>query len=103
MRARMVSAAAALVIAAGFAPAAVAEGIGKQRAASIAKRAASSRVERFGISYSPSAWKAACDSRSTGGGWRCEVGTNGQCSGVVAITGTNVRPRVRHVDVRCFG
>jgi hypothetical protein len=81
----------------------MAEGIGKPRAASIAKRAASSRVERFGLSYPPRAWKAACDSRSTAGGRRCEVGTSGQCSGVVTITGTNVRPRVRHVDVRCFG
>jgi hypothetical protein len=84
------------------APAALAAEVGKQRAASLAKRAASARVERFGISYRPSAWKAACDTRPAGG-WRCEVGTGGQCSGVVTITGTSVRPRVRRVDVSCFG
>jgi hypothetical protein len=102
MRTRMVSGAAALVVAANFAPAAMADGIGNHRAASLAKRAASARVERFGISYPPSAWKAACDPRAAGG-WRCQVGTGGQCSGVVTVTGTSARPRVRRVDVSCFG
>jgi hypothetical protein len=80
----------------------LAASIGKQRAATVAKRAASARVARFGISYPPSAWKAACDRRA-GGGWHCQVGTDGQCSGVVTVTGTSVRPRVRKVDVSCFG
>lgn len=71
------------------------------RAAAVAKRAASARVERFGISYPSSAWKADCARRS-GGGWRCAVGTSGQCSGVVTVTGTSVRARVRNVDVSCF-
>ena len=84
-----------------LAPAALAVGVGKQRAVALAKRAASARVERFGISYPPSAWKAACD-RLSGGGWRCAVGTGGQCSGVVTVTGTSDHPRVRHVDVSCF-
>jgi hypothetical protein len=83
------------------APTAMAAGVGRERAASIAKRAASARVEGFGISYPPGVWKAACDRRA-GGGWRCAVGTGGQCSGVVTITGTSVRPRVRRVDVSCF-
>jgi hypothetical protein len=42
----------------------------------IAKSAASARVERFGISYPPSAWKADCGYGS-GDGWRCAVGTGG--------------------------
>jgi hypothetical protein len=37
-------------------PAAMAAGVDKERAAAIAKRAASARVERLGISYPPSAW-----------------------------------------------
>jgi hypothetical protein len=86
----------------GLTPTALAAGIGKQRAAALAKRAASARVERSGISYPASAWKAACD-RRPGGGWRCELGTGGQCSGVVTVTGTSLRPRVRKVDVSCFG
>jgi hypothetical protein len=36
------------------------------------------------------------------GGFRCAVGTSGQCSGAVTITGTTVRPRVAKVDVACF-
>jgi hypothetical protein len=59
------------------------------------------RVERFGISCPPSAWKADCARRSAGG-VRCAVGTGGQCSGVVTVTGTTVRPRVAKVDVSCF-
>jgi hypothetical protein len=81
---------------------ALAASVGEHRATALAKRAASARVERFGISYPPSAWKAACDRRA-GGGWRCEVGTGGQCSGVVTVIGTSVRPRVRQADVSCFG
>jgi hypothetical protein len=90
------------MLALGLTPAALAASIGKQRAAALAKRAASARVERFGINYAPSAWQAACDRRN-GLGWRCQVGTGGQCSGVVTVTGTGVRPRVRSVDVSCFG
>jgi hypothetical protein len=81
--------------------AAIAQGVARERAVAIAKRAATARVERFGISYSPLAWRAACDRRS-GGEWRCQVGTFGQCSGVVVVAGTSVRPRVRRVDVSCF-
>lgn len=62
------------MLALGLTPAALAASIGKQRAAALAKRAASARVERFGIGYPPSAWKAACHRRN-GGGWRCQVGT----------------------------
>ena len=80
---------------------AAAAGIGRQRAAALAKRAASVRVERFGISYPTSAWKADCARRSAGG-FRCAVATGGQCSGVVTVTGTTVRPRVAKVDVACF-
>jgi hypothetical protein len=104
MRPRIVSVAAALVVAAiagSLTPPAIAGGISRQRAAAIAKRAASARVERFGISYPPSAWKAVCARRS-GGGFRCAVGTGGQCSGVVTVTGTTVRPRVAKVDVSCL-
>jgi hypothetical protein len=102
-RKRVVAIMAALAISGlGVTPAALAAGVGKQRAAALARRAASARVERFGISYPPSAWKAACD-RRTGGGWRCQVGTGGQCSGVVIVTGTTLRPRVHKVDVSCFG
>jgi hypothetical protein len=90
------------MIALGITPAALAASVGKQRAAAVAKRAASTRVEHFGISDAPSAWKAACDPQAAGS-WRCEVGTGGQCSGVVTVTGTSVRPRVRKVDVSCFG
>jgi hypothetical protein len=39
------------MLALGMTPAALAAGVGKQRAAALAKRAASARVERFGISY----------------------------------------------------
>jgi hypothetical protein len=82
-------------------PAADAAGIGRQRAATLAKRAASARVERFGISYPSRAWKADC-TRTSGGGFRCAVGTGGQCSGAVTVTGTTVRPRVARVDVSCL-
>ena len=91
----------AFSLALALAPSAHAAGIGRQRAAAIAKRAGSHRVERFGISYPPSSWRAACDRRAAGR-WQCAVGTNGQCSGVVTITGTSVRPRVRRVEVSCF-
>jgi hypothetical protein len=92
---------AALAMAITVVPAANGAGIGRQRAATLAKRAASARVERFGISYPPGAWKADCARRS-GGGFRCAVGTGGQCSGVVTVAGTAVRPRVAKVDVSCF-
>ena len=94
-----VAAVAALLLAAS--PAADAAGVGRERAVAIAKRAASARVERFGISYAPSQWRAACD-RVAGTRWVCQVGTGGQCSGVVTVSGTSVRPRVRKVDVSCF-
>src|SRR3954465_5529228 len=91
----------AATVALTVAPAARAAGVSKQRATSLAKRAASARVARSGISYPPGAWKAACDARR-GGGWRCDVGTGGQCSGVLTVTGSNAHPRVRNVDVSCF-
>jgi hypothetical protein len=94
--------AALAMVALGVTPAAQAAGVARQRAAALAKRAASERVERFGIRNPPSAWKAACEHR-VGGGWRCAVGTGGQCSGVVTVTGTSIRPRVREVGVSCFG
>ena len=101
-RTRLAAVVAALALAAlSFAPAALAAAVGTQHVVALAKRAASARVERYGIGYPPSAWKAACD-RRTGGGWRCAVGTGGQCSGVVTITGTSNHPRVRHVDVSCI-
>jgi len=92
---------AAAAIGLGTTPAALA-GVSRERTGAVARRAANARVERFGISYPPSAWEAACDPRAAGS-WRCEVGTGGQCSGVVTVTGTYVRPRVRRVDVSCFG
>jgi hypothetical protein len=91
----------ATALTASIAPTAAAASPGKQRAAATAKRAASARVEQLGLSYPPSAWKADCARRSAGG-WRCAVGTGGQCSGVVTITGTSARPRVRKLDVSCF-
>jgi hypothetical protein len=94
--------AALAMVALGVTPAALAAGVACRHAAAIAKRAASERVERFGISYPPSAWKAACEHRG-GGGWRCAVGTGGQCLGLVTVAGRSVRPRVRTVDVSCFG
>jgi hypothetical protein len=78
-----------------------AAGITKPRAESLAKRVASHRVERFGISHPPAAWRAACYRRPAG--WRCDVGTGGQCSGTVTVTGATAVPRVRGVDVWCFG
>jgi hypothetical protein len=78
-------AALAAALSAGIAPTAVAASIGKQRAAAVARHAASARVERFGISYPPSAWKADCARRSSGG-WRCAEGTGGQCSGMADIS-----------------
>jgi hypothetical protein len=96
---RLTALAAALT--AGVAPATAAS-IGRERAAGIAKRAASARVGRFGISYPPGAWRADCRRRPEGG-WRCAVGTGGQCSGLVTITASVVRPRVAKVDVSCFG
>jgi hypothetical protein len=104
MRARTGRAVAGMIVVAlavASAPVAIAAGIGKQRASALARRAASARVERLGITYPPNAWKAACDPR-TPGGWRCMVGTGGQWSGLVTVTGTSVRPRVRNVDVSCF-
>jgi hypothetical protein len=92
---------AALAMAVTVASAADATDISRQRAAALAKHAASARVERFGISYPPAAWRADCIRRSAGG-WRCAVGTGGQCSGVVTVTGTTVRPRVAKVNVSCF-
>lgn len=95
------SVAVGAMLALAVAPAAHAAGVGRQRATALARRAASARVERFGISYPPSAWRAGCDPRP-GGGWRCAVGTGGQCSGVVTITGTNLHPRVNRVEISCF-
>jgi ADP-ribosylglycohydrolase len=91
---------AALAMAATVAATADASGIARQRAAELANRAASARVERFAIRYPPGTWKADCARRS--GGWRCAVGTGGQCSGTVTVTGTKVRPRVAKIDVSCF-
>jgi hypothetical protein len=91
----------ALAMAVTVAATADASGIGRQRAADLAKRAASARVERFGISYPPGAWKADCARRS-GGGCGCAVGTGGHCSGVVTVTRTTVRPRVAKVDISGF-
>src|SRR3954469_1392833 len=82
-------------------PGARAAGVSKQRAASLAKRAASAHVARFGISYPPGAWKAACDAHRDGG-WRCAVGTGAQCSGAITVTGSSAHPRVRNIDVSCF-
>jgi hypothetical protein len=76
-------------------------GVGRERAAAIAKRAASARVEQFGMTYPASQWRAAC-SRTAGPRWSCQVGTGGQCSGLVVVGGTSVRPRVRSVEVSCF-
>ena len=98
---RFATVALAATIALTVVPAARAAGVSKQRAASLAKRAASAHVERFGISYPPGAWKAACDAQR-GGGWRCAVGTGGQCSGAITVTGSSAHPRVRNVDVSCF-
>jgi hypothetical protein len=47
--------------------------VGKQRGAATAGRAASGRVERFGIRYPASSWRADCIRRPAGG-WRCAVG-----------------------------
>jgi hypothetical protein len=60
---------AALAVAATVTSTADAAGIGKLRAAALANRAASARVERFGISYPPGTWKAD-SARRAGGGWR---------------------------------
>ena len=92
---------AALAAALTVAAAALAAGIDRRAAESIAKRVASRRVERFGISYPPGAWRAACDRRRAGG-WRCAVGTGGQCSGALTVTGSTVRARVFAVSVWCF-
>jgi hypothetical protein len=52
-----------------------------------AKRVASVYVNRFGITYPPSAWHASC--RPVVGlprAWRCAVRTNtGQCKGTLRI------------------
>ena len=98
---RWAVAALAVTVTATVASSAQAAEVGRQRAATIAKRAASVRLERFGISYPPGAWKADCARRSAGG-WRCAVGTGGQCSGRVTVTGTSVRPRLGKVDISCF-
>jgi hypothetical protein len=84
------------------ASAAVAAGIGRERAAAIAKRAASAQVERFGISYPPNAWKADC--QRFGSGWRCTLGTGGQggsaaCSQAVLVGPE--RPAKQRVPQRC--
>jgi hypothetical protein len=92
--------AAVVALAVSVAAPAPAAGIGKARAAAVAKRVASARVARYGLTYPPTAWRAACRRRAVGV-WRCEVHTGGQCSGAVTVTGT-VRPRVRDVDVWCF-
>ena len=91
----------ALAVAVTVASTANAAGIGRQRAAGLAKRAASARVAQFGISYPPGAWRADC-ARRAGGGFRCAVGTGGQCEGVVTVIGTSVRPRIGKVDVSCL-
>ena len=91
------------VLAAGIAlgpmPTAAADA-GKARFAAAVKRAASARAERVGLRYPPAMWRADCRRRSAGG-WRCAVGTGGQCSGVVSVSGAT-RPRVRAVDVWCY-
>jgi hypothetical protein len=98
--ARFVLAALAAVVVA--APAStLAASITKSQAQRTAKRAASRYIERFGISYPPSLWKAACR-HAQDGVWRCELGTNGQCSGRVSVYGTATRPRTRNVRIGCF-
>jgi hypothetical protein len=89
------------VVALAIAPPALGAGVTKARAQAIAKRAASDRVQRFGITYPLGAWRADCQRRAAG--WRCAVGTGGQCSGTVTVTGSDERPRARRVDVWCFG
>jgi hypothetical protein len=92
-----VAALAAAMTATSGPPAAGAAGIGKARAAAVAKRAASARVASYGVNYPPRRWKADCRPRPAGG-WRCAVGTGGQCSGVVTVPGVaHVRARVVHV------
>ena len=59
---------AALAAAVTVASSAEAAGLGRQRAAALAKLAASARAARFGISYPPDAWKADCARRSGAGG-----------------------------------
>lgn len=83
------------------APSASAAQVTKRQAQAVAKRAAGSRVERLGITYPASAWRAPCYARRAGG-WRCEVGTGGQCSGEVTVVGSGARPRASRVDVWCF-
>lgn len=58
---------------------------GDQGAAeNVAKRVASNYVEKFGIFYPASSWKASCHEK--GRKWKCAVKTDtGQCSGTVRL------------------
>jgi hypothetical protein len=53
-----------------------------------ATRVASNYVEKFGISYPPSMWKAKCNRRG-GSSWKCKVKTDtGQCQGSLKLRKT---------------
>jgi hypothetical protein len=50
-----------------------------------ATRVASNYVEKFGIYYPPSMWKAKCNRRG-GSSWKCKVKTDtGQCQGSLKL------------------
>jgi hypothetical protein len=91
----------AVLVAVAAPTAALAGQVTRPQAQRTAKVAASRFLQRSGIDYPPRAWRAACRRRAAGG-WTCEVGTFGQCSGVVTVTGTSARPRARKVSVSCF-
>jgi len=81
---------------------ALAAQVTRSQARAIAKRTLSHYTDqRYGLNYPPSAWTAACY-RASGGKWRCEAGTGGQCSGALTVHGSAARPRTRNIEVRCF-
>ena len=65
----------------------------------MAKRGASARAERAGLSYPPAMGRlSAADAQR---GLALRGGHGGQGSGVVSLSGGK-RPRVRRVDLWCF-
>lgn len=80
------------------ASAAQAASLGQAR--SKARQVASRQVERYGITYPPGDWAAACSRRSTGG-FTCRVRTTttNQCSGTLKLSG---RLRSFAVKIGCM-
>ena len=86
--------AVALLCALALTSAAQAASVSQARAK--AQQVAARQVERYGITFPPSAWAASCSRRSAGGfSCRVRTTTSSQCAGTLRLSG-----RLRSFAVR---